>query len=77
MCANQVVPETTVGLDLGDRKSALCRLDALGEVVDRRVLPTQQGRLDRFADLHKGIPAFEERQRAWESALKDFTDPRV
>jgi hypothetical protein len=26
-------PEHTVGIDLGDRKSALCRLGAAGEVV--------------------------------------------
>jgi hypothetical protein len=31
MSSLQVVPEITVGLDLGDRKSALCRLDAAGE----------------------------------------------
>ena len=40
MSMKQRVPETTVGLDLGDRKSALCRLDREGEVVDRKLLPT-------------------------------------
>jgi transposase len=35
-------------LDLGDRKSALCRLDAAGEVVDRRVLSTTPEMLGRY-----------------------------
>jgi transposase len=48
MCAKQVVPETTVGLDLGDRKSALCRLDEEGEVVDRRMLPTTPDMVERY-----------------------------
>jgi transposase len=30
----------TVGVDLGDRKSAVCRLDAAGEVVERMMVPT-------------------------------------
>jgi hypothetical protein len=30
----------TVGVDLGDRKSAVCRLDADGEVVERRTIST-------------------------------------
>ena len=34
------VPEVTVGLDLGDRKSALCRLDASGKVVEHKVIST-------------------------------------
>lgn len=36
MSADQRVPETTVGVDLGDRKSVVCRLDAAGRVVERR-----------------------------------------
>jgi transposase len=32
--------EHTVGVDLGDRKSAICRLDAEGEVVERRMIST-------------------------------------
>jgi transposase len=34
------IPQTTVGVDLGDRKSALCRLDAAAQVVERRAIPT-------------------------------------
>jgi transposase len=43
-----MVPETTVGLDLGDRKSAVCQLDGAGNVVDRRVLPTTPAALIRY-----------------------------
>jgi hypothetical protein len=34
------LPEHTVGVDLGDRKSAICRLDTAGDVVDRRTIST-------------------------------------
>lgn len=34
------IAEHTVGVDLGDRKSAICRLDAEGEVVERRMIST-------------------------------------
>lgn len=34
------LPEHTVGVDLGDRKSAICRLNAAGEVVERRTVST-------------------------------------
>jgi transposase len=40
MSADQVVPETTVGVDLGDRKSVVCRLDSAGRVLERRTIPT-------------------------------------
>ena len=32
----------TVGVDLGDRKSAICRLDADGEVIGRRTIATSR-----------------------------------
>ncbi len=42
----QIVPGTTVGVDLGDRKSALCRLDAAGKYrIDAQYL-ARQGRAD-------------------------------
>ncbi|MES3036257.1 MAG: IS110 family transposase [Gemmatimonadota bacterium] len=34
------VPACTIGLDLGDRLSAICVLDARGDVVAQRTLPT-------------------------------------
>jgi transposase len=33
-------PEHTVGVDLGDRKSVICRLNAQGDVVERRTIST-------------------------------------
>lgn len=42
------IPNVTVGLDLGDRKSALCRLDAAGDVVERRTISTTPEALKRY-----------------------------
>ena len=42
----------TIGIDLGDRQSHLCAIDARGEVSSRFALPTTQRALQRiFADL--------------------------
>jgi transposase len=47
-----MVPEHTVGVDLGDRKSAVCRLNVAGEVVERRTLSTARASLqDYFSRL--------------------------
>jgi transposase len=35
-----MLPNLTIGLDLGDRKSVLCEIDATGEEVRRGVIPT-------------------------------------
>lgn len=59
MSAKQIVPEITVGLDLGDRKSALCRLNEAGDVVDRRVVPitpANAGALLRGSSARPGCP---------------------
>ena len=48
MSIQQIFPETTVGVDLGDRKSAVCRLDAAGQVVERRVLPTTRAFFESY-----------------------------
>lgn len=44
----QTNPEITVGIDLGDRKSELCRLDRAGDVLERRVLSTAPAALERY-----------------------------
>ena len=36
----QTLPQVTVGLDLGDRKRALCQLDADGKVAQQRDIST-------------------------------------
>ena len=44
-------------MDLGDRKSALCRLDSAGQVVERTSLSTTELALQRFAVRKElGIP---------------------
>ena len=46
------VPEITVGVDVGDRYSHLCLLDATGEVVeDGRVQTTREALLRRFGNV--------------------------
>ena len=42
MSIQQIIVETTMGADLGDRKSAVCCLDVAGQVVAWRVIPTTQ-----------------------------------
>lgn len=47
-----VFPETTIGLDLSDKTSKLCRLDSRGRVVERRTLRnTRRAYGDYFAGL--------------------------
>ncbi len=41
-------PEITVGVDLGDRTSVLCCLDAAGEVTERPSLSTTEAALERY-----------------------------
>jgi transposase len=48
MSANQVVPETTVGVDLGDRKSVVCWLDSAGRVLERRTIPTTRSFFESY-----------------------------
>lgn len=44
----QMIPEITVGIDLGDRKSELCRLDRQGAVVERLSLATTPRALEAY-----------------------------
>jgi transposase len=41
-------PEHTVGVDLGDRKSVLCRLDAEANVVERRPMSTTRANFEMY-----------------------------
>jgi transposase len=47
MIARMVPPKLTVGLDLGDRSTALCALDAAGQVVATERLRTTSAALER------------------------------
>jgi transposase len=35
---NHLIPSTTIGLDLGDTKHAICALNAGGEIIDERTI---------------------------------------
>jgi len=48
MKTRQAVSELTVGVDLGDRKSVLCRLDAQAAVVERRTISTTAEAFHRY-----------------------------
>jgi transposase len=49
------VAEHTVGVDLGDRKSYLCRLNGAGEVVERRTISTTRANVEEhFRRLSHG-----------------------
>jgi transposase len=43
-----LVPNLTIGLDLGDRVSRVCEVNAAGDVVNRASVATQRGALQRF-----------------------------
>ena len=53
MSTEQQVPESTVGVDLGDRKSAVCRLNAAAQVVERRTIPTTRAFFEAY---FRGLP---------------------
>src|SRR5688500_18100242 len=53
MKTNWKISQHTVGVDLGDRKSVICRLDAGGDVVQRRTLGTTQAEFEMY---FRGLP---------------------
>ena len=60
MSANQGQPEVTIGIDVGDRYSHFCWLDANGEIVKRgRVSSTQQALEKEFGKIPSGRIALE------------------
>lgn len=60
MHATAELPVTTIGLDLGDLTTALCRLDVAGEVVERTTLPTTAAALrERFGEQPRARVALE------------------
>lgn len=47
-----ITPESTVGIDIGDRYSHLCTIDARGEVLEQgRIATTQRGISSRFESM--------------------------
>lgn len=47
-------PELTIGLDLGDRKHALCVLDVRGEVIEERTITNHRESLRRLSKKYPG-----------------------
>lgn len=47
-CGAMLVPNITVGLDLGDRKSRICEIDAAGRVLERSSVATTPATLESY-----------------------------
>ena len=47
-------PKYTIGLDLGDKRHALCVLDARGEIIDQRTVTNHRESLRRLAKKYPG-----------------------
>lgn len=48
MTSQQTIPNLTIGLDLGDKVSQTCEIDAAGQVVKRAAVATTPGAIDRY-----------------------------
>lgn len=46
------VPETTIGIDLGDRKHAICVIDAAGEIIDERKIRNERDVLRKLSEQY-------------------------
>src|SRR5687767_15665228 len=48
MTSQQSFPNLTIGLDLGDKVSQTCEIDAAGKVVKRAAVATTPGAIERY-----------------------------
>jgi transposase len=48
MTSQQTIPNLTIGLDLGDKISCICEIDAAGKVVKRATIATTPGAIERY-----------------------------
>jgi transposase len=48
MTTQQTIPNLTIGLDLGDKVSQTCEIDAAGQVVKRAAVATTPGAIERY-----------------------------
>jgi transposase len=48
------IPSITIGLDLGDKKHAICVLNAEGEIIDERTISNHRDSLRRLSQKHPG-----------------------
>lgn len=51
---NNLIPSTTIGLDLGDNKHAICVLDAAGNIIDERSVTNHRESLRRLSQKYPG-----------------------
>lgn len=49
-----IIPSITIGLDLGDKKHAICALNAAGEIIDERTITNHRESLRRLSQKHPG-----------------------
>lgn len=49
-----IIPLITIGLDLGDKKHALCVLNQDGEIIDERAITNHRESLRRLSQKHPG-----------------------
>ena len=49
-----IIPAITIGLDLGDKKHAICVLDAEGEIIDERSITNHRESLRRLSLKYPG-----------------------
>ena len=47
-------PEVTIGIDMGDRKHAICAINAGGEIIDERPITNTRESLRRLSKKHPG-----------------------
>lgn len=48
MTSQQTIPNLTIGLDLGDKVSQTCEIDAAGQIVKRAAVATTRGAIERY-----------------------------
>ncbi len=51
---SNIIPSITIGLDLGDKKHAVCVLDAAGSIIDERSITNHRESLRRLSQKHPG-----------------------
>ena len=49
-----IIPSITIGIDLGDKKHAICALNAEGEIIDERMITNHRESLRRLSQKHPG-----------------------
>ena len=51
---NNLIPSITIGLDLGDKKHAICVLDQVGNIIDERTVTNHRESLRRLSQKYPG-----------------------